>query len=29
MYVEIFSFDKSLKDPRERNRGLFESLNLT
>lgn len=29
MYVEIMSFDKVLKDSRERNRVLFEKLNLT
>lgn len=29
MYVEILSFDKILKDSKERNRVLFEKLNLT
>lgn len=29
MYVEIMSFDKILNDSRERNRVLFEKLNLT
>lgn len=29
MYVEIMSFDKVLNDSRERNRVLFEKLNLT
>jgi len=29
MYVEIMSFDKILKDSNERNRVLFEKLNLT
>jgi len=29
MYVEILSFDKVLKDSKERNRVLFEKLNLT
>ena len=29
MYVEIMSFDKVLKDSKERNRVLFEKLNLT
>lgn len=29
MYVEIMSFDKVLKDSNERNRVLFEKLNLT
>lgn len=29
MYVEILSFDKVLKDAKERNRVLFEKLNLT
>lgn len=29
MYIEIMSFDKILKDSKERNRVLFEKLNLT
>lgn len=29
MYIEIMSFDKVLKDSKERNRVLFEKLNLT
>ena len=29
MYIEIISFDKILKDSKERNRVLFEKLNLT
>src|SRR5690606_34634603 len=29
MYIEILSFDKVLKDSKERNRVLFEKLNLT
>ncbi len=29
MYIEIMSFDKILNDSRERNRVLFEKLNLT
>ena len=29
MYVEILSFDKVLKDSKERNRVLFEKLNIT
>jgi len=29
MYVEVLSFDKVLKDSRERNRVLFDKLNLT
>ncbi len=29
MYIEVMSFDKILKDSRERNRVLFEKLNLT
>jgi hypothetical protein len=29
MYIEILSFDKILKDSKERNRVLFEKLNLT
>jgi hypothetical protein len=28
MYIEIMSFDKILKDSKERNRVLFEKLNL-
>jgi hypothetical protein len=29
MYIEVMSFDKVLKDSKERNRVLFEKLNLT
>lgn len=29
MYIEIMSFDKVLKDSKERNRVLFDKLNLT
>jgi hypothetical protein len=28
MYIEIMSFDKILKDSKDRNRVLFEKLNL-